>query len=122
MATPCSVKTKGCDRRPPHELEVPDWYLKLSNSAFVSWNMKSSGKRPRFPLHGTNKRLGLDAVEGREVGIEHHFLTTEKKDGAGDAVDENEGGLGHGSLRSSRGAPIQRLSSDSIVIARTIGG
>ena len=36
MATPCSVNAQGKLRLPPHELEVPSWYLKFSNSVFES--------------------------------------------------------------------------------------
>ena len=36
MATPCSVKAYGGWRRPPHELDMPIWHLKLSNSTGVS--------------------------------------------------------------------------------------
>jgi hypothetical protein len=31
LATPCPVKTEGGYRRPPWELEVLDWKLKLSD-------------------------------------------------------------------------------------------
>lgn len=41
IATPCSVKARGGYRRPPHELEVANCDLKLSNSTVVSLNMKS---------------------------------------------------------------------------------
>jgi len=50
MATPCSVKAYGWYRRPPHWLEVPKWNLKLSNSCFLSWNIKSLGNRTIFLL------------------------------------------------------------------------
>ncbi len=43
-ATPCSLKAKGIYRMPPL-FEVLKLHLKLSNSSFVSSNIKSEGKR-----------------------------------------------------------------------------
>jgi hypothetical protein len=50
MATPSSVNTRGSHRRPPWrlELEVTVRDLKLSASARLSRNAKSSGKRSVF--------------------------------------------------------------------------
>lgn len=82
--------------------------------------MKSSGKRPRFALHRTHECFGLDAVEGRKIGIEHHLLATEKNDDAGNAVGENDGGLGHGRQRLREGLnptnylQATRLASPSV--------
>jgi len=53
------------------------------------------GKTPEIPLHGADESLRFDAVEGREIGVEHHLLATQENDGAGDSVGEDEGGLGH---------------------------
>jgi len=61
MATPCSVKAYGRDRRPP-QLEVTDCDLKLANSSRVSWNMR------------------CDAVKLREIRIQHDPLATQRQD------------------------------------------
>src|SRR5659263_119377 len=50
MATPCSVKAVGVDRRRPPQLEVTDCDFKKSASSAVSQNMKSSGKCLSFLL------------------------------------------------------------------------
>ena len=47
IAIPCSVKALGGVRRPP-QVDLPIWNSKFSNSSFVSWNMKSPGKRAIF--------------------------------------------------------------------------
>ena len=49
ISTPCSKKAFGSFRRPP-QLDVPNWNIKLSNSSFVTWSIKSSGKRAAFRL------------------------------------------------------------------------
>ena len=50
IATPCSVKAKGAERRPPWDskLEVTICDFKFCHSDLVSWNMKSAGKRSRL--------------------------------------------------------------------------
>jgi hypothetical protein len=50
MATPCPVKAYGGRRKPIRavELEVTICDLQLSNSSWLSWNIKSSGNRLRL--------------------------------------------------------------------------
>ena len=50
IATPCSVKAYGMERLPPQDLEVTICDLKITNSAGLSWNMKSVGKRDTLRL------------------------------------------------------------------------
>jgi len=37
IATPCSVKAYGAYRRPPQELEVPKWNLKIDPVLVALW-------------------------------------------------------------------------------------
>ena len=50
METPCSVKTRGMERRPPHpsSLEITNCDFKITISFFVSLKQKCSGKRSGF--------------------------------------------------------------------------
>src|SRR5260221_10037749 len=74
MRMPCSVKARGSFRRPPQDLEDANRDFKLSNSARVSWNMKSLGKRSRLRLTCSLSRFVGTRSDDKMLQMSARFL------------------------------------------------
>src|SRR5437667_6582643 len=89
MATPCSVKAYGRYRRPP-QLEVP--ILEPQVGEFFRRELEHEVRRePRLvSLHGSIERLSLDAIQLRQVLVQHDLLASNKQNRPLNALGWNE--------------------------------
>ena len=62
------------------ELEVTICDLKFARSSSVSWKTKVRWKTIDVSPHGLIEKFSRDALDTREIVIEHHALAADRKD------------------------------------------